>query len=209
MMLRVGLTGGIRCGKTTVAQMFGELGSKLINADAVGHEVIRKSEPAYQDILNSFGLSREKGLLGEDEEIDRDRLGEIVFADREKLRRLNAIVHPRIIERLNYYSDKMAEAYPESILLVEAALIYEAKLDSWFDRIITAWCPPARQEERLTQDQGMTLEEARRRIAGQLPNEEKRRRADYVIDCSGTLEETRRQVEEVYAQLSGLLRSPQ
>ena len=134
MMLRVGLTGGIGCGKTTVAQMFGELGAKLINADAVGHEVIRKPEPAYEEILESFG----KSLLGEDEEIDRGRLGEIVFADREKLRRLNAIVHPRIIERLNYYSDKMAEAYPESILLVEAALIYEAKLDSWFDRIITA-----------------------------------------------------------------------
>ena len=205
MMLRVGLTGGIGCGKTTVAHMFGERGAQLINADAVGHEVIRKPEPAYEEILESFG----KSLLGEDEEIDRGRLGEIVFADREKLRRLNAIVHPRIIERLNHYSDKMAEAYPESILLVEAALIYEAKLDSWFDRIITAWCPPARQEERLTQDHGMTLEEARRRIAGQLPNEEKRRRADYVIDCSGTLEETRRQVEEVYAQLSGLLRSPQ
>ncbi len=205
MMLRVGLTGGIGCGKTTVAHMFGELGAKLINADAVGHEVIRKPEPAYEEILESFG----KSLLGEDEEIDRGRLGEIVFADREKLRRLNAIVHPRIIERLNYYSEKLAVAYPESILLVEAALIYEAKLDSWFDRIITAWCPPARQEELLTQDHGLTLEEARRRIAGQLPNEEKRRRADYVIDCSGTLEETRRQVEEVHAQLSGLLRFPQ
>ena len=204
-MLRVGLTGGIGCGKTTVAHMFGELGSKLINADALGHEVIRKPELAYQEILKSFG----KGLLGPDDEIDRGRLGEIVFADHEKLRQLNAIVHPRIIERLNYYSDKMAEAYPESILVVEAALIYEVKLDSWFDKIIAAWRRPEQQEERLTQDQGMTIEEARRRIRSQLSSEEKRRRADYVIDCSGTMEETRRQVEEVHAQLSGMLRFPQ
>ena len=204
-MLRVGLTGGIGCGKTTVAQMFGELGSKLINADALGHEVIRKSKPAYREILESFG----KSFLGEDEEIDRPRLGEIVFADPEKLRQLNAIVHPRILERINHYSAKMTEDDPDCILIVEAALIYEEKLDSWFEKIIVAWRRPEQQEERLTQDQGLTGEEARRRIASQLSSEEKRRRADYVIDCSGTLEETRRQVEEVHAQLSGILRSRQ
>ena len=104
-MLSIGLTGGIACGKTTVARMFGELGCKLINADLVGHEVIRKPEPAYYEIIEAFGSH----VVGKSGEIDRTRLGSLVFSDREKLSLLNAIVHPRILECSEHYIRKFKE----------------------------------------------------------------------------------------------------
>ena len=199
-MLRIGLTGGIACGKTTVARMFGDLGCKLINADAVGHEVIRKPQPAYHEIIEAFG----SGVLGADDEIDRTRLGNLVFSDREKLYRLNAIVHPRIFHRSDHYIQKMTENEPEAIVVVEAALIYEANGEGRFQKMVAAWCRSEQQIERLQENPGLSAEDAERRIASQMSSDEKRKRADYAIDCSGTLEATRRQVEEVYRQLSRL-----
>ena len=201
-MLRVGLTGGIACGKTTVARIFGALGCKLINADAVGHEVIRKPQPAHQEILQIFGTE----ILAPDGEIDRARLGKRVFASPEDLARLNSIVHPRLIERLQYYTNKISEPDPDSILVVEAALIYEVGVESWFEKIVAAWCRPEQQVERLKQDLGLSEEEARQRISSQMPSQEKRRRADYLIDCSGNLDQTRRQVEKLHRTLTGLIR---
>lgn len=199
-MLRIGLTGGIACGKTTVARMFGDLGCKLINADAVGHEVIRKPQPAYHEIIEAFG----SGVLGADDEIDRNRLGNLVFSDREKLYRLNAIVHPRILDRSEHYMEKMTENEPEAIVVVEAALIYEARGEGRFQKMVVAWCRPEQQVERLQKNSGLSAEDAERRISSQMPSDEKRKRADYVIDCSGTLEATRRQVRVVYDELSRL-----
>ena len=201
-MLRVGLTGGIACGKTTVARIFGALGCKLINADAVGHEVIRKPQPAHQEILQIFGTE----ILAPDGEIDRARLGKRVFASPADLARLNSIVHPRLIERLQYYTHKISEPYPDSILVVEAALIYEVGIESWFEKIVAAWCRPEQQVERLKRDLGLSEEEARQRISSQMPSPEKRRRADYLIDCSGNLDQTRRQVEKLHRTLTGLIR---
>lgn len=203
-MLRIGLTGGIACGKTTVARMLSELGCKLINADAVGHEVIRKPQPAYHEIIEAFG----SGVLGADGEIDRTRLGRLVFSDREKLYRLNAIVHPRILDRSEHYMEKMTENEPEAIVVVEAALIYEARGEGRFQKMVVAWCRPEQQVERLQKNSGLSAEDAERRISSQMPSDEKRKRADYAIDCSGTLEATRRQVEEVYRQLSCLAKQP-
>ena len=199
-MLRIGLTGGIACGKTTVARMLGELGCKLINADAVGHEVIRKPFPAYHDIIEAFGSD----VLGADGEIDRPRLGRLVFSDREKLHRLNAIVHPRIFDRVEHYTRRMTETEPEAIVVVEAALIYEARGEGRFQEMVVAWCRPEQQVERLMKNSGFSAEEAERRISSQMPGGEKRKRADYSIDCSGDLEATRQQVEEVYRELSHL-----
>ena len=201
-MLRVGLTGGIACGKTTVARIFGALGCKLINADAVGHEVIRKPQPAHQEILQIFGTE----ILAPDGEIDRARLGKRVFASPDDLARLNSIVHPRLIERLQYYTNKISEPDPDSILVVEAALIYEVGVESWFEKIVAAWCRPEQQVERLKQDLGLSEEEARQRISSQMPSQEKRRRADYLIDCSGNLDQTRHQVEKLHRTLTGLIR---
>lgn len=195
-----GLTGGIASGKTTVAAMFAKLGAKIIHADRLGHELMRAPLPAYHDIVRHFGFE----ILDPQGEIDRKRLGAIVFSDPEKLRLLNSIVHPRVIERV----ERLATAYhlqdPHAVVMVEAALHYEAGIAGRFARIIVTWCRPEQQLERLIAKTGLPREEAERRIATQMPAEEKRRRADYVIDCSGDLEETRAQV----GRLHSLLRQP-
>ncbi len=196
-----GLTGGVACGKSTVAGMFAELGARIIDADRLAHELIRSPRPAYHEIVQQFGFE----ILDSQGEIDRKRLGAVVFRDPEKLRALNAIVHPRVIER----TDQLAEAFhlqdPRAVVLVDAALLYEANLTDRFEKIIVAWCRPEQQLERLMAKTGLSREEAERRIAAQMPAEEKRRRADFVIDCSGDLELTRRLVTDLYPQLQQLL----
>jgi len=192
-----GLTGGAASGKSTVAGMFAELGAKIIDADRLAHELIRSPQPAYHEIVRQFGFE----ILDSQGEIDRKRLGTLVFHDPQKLRALNAIVHPRVIER----TDQLAEAFhlqdPRAVVLVDAALLYEANLADRFEKIIVAWCRPEQQLERLMAKTGLSREEAGRRIAAQMPAEEKRRRADYAIDCSGELELTRRLVTDLYSQL--------
>ena len=196
-----GLTGGVACGKSTVAGMFAELGAKIIDADRLAHELIRSPQPAYHEIVHQFGFE----ILDSQGEIDRKRLGAVVFRDPEKLRALNAIVHPRVIER----TDQLAEAFhlqdPRAVVLVDAALLYEANLTDRFEKIIVAWCRPEQQLKRLMAKTGLSREEAERRIAAQMPAEEKRRRADFVIDCSGDLELTRRLVTDLYRQLQQLV----
>jgi len=196
-----GLTGGVACGKSTVAGMFAELGAKIIDADRLAHELIRSPQPAYHEIVHQFGFE----ILDSQGEIDRKRLGAVVFRDPEKLRALNAIVHPRVIER----TDQLAEAFhlqdPRAVVLVDAALLYEANLTDRFEKIIVAWCRPEQQLKRWMAKTGLSREEAERRIAAQMPAEEKRRRADFVIDCSGDLELTRRLVTDLYRQLQQLV----
>jgi dephospho-CoA kinase len=192
-----GLTGGIASGKSTVAGMFAELGAKVIDADRLAHDLMRAPHPAYHEIVSHFGFE----ILDSQGEIDRKRLGAIVFRDLEKLRALNAIVHPRVIER----TDQLVEAFqlqdPRAVVIVDAALVYEANLTDRFAKIIVAWCRPDQQLDRLMAKAGLSREEAEHRIAAQVPAEEKRRRADYVVDCSGGLERTRTQVSELYSCL--------
>jgi dephospho-CoA kinase len=193
-----GLTGGIASGKSTVGGMFAEFGAKVIDADRLGHELIRSPLPTYHEIVHHFGFE----ILDAEGEIDRKCLGGIVFADPEKLRLLNSIVHPRVIERVG----QLATAYhlqdPHAVVLVEAALHYEAGIADRFAKMLVAWCRPEQQLERLIATTGVSREEAERRIAAQMSAAEKRRRADYVIDCSGTLEETSTQAKGIYAELS-------
>ena len=195
-----GLTGGVASGKSTVARMFAELGAKIIDADRLGHELIRAPRPAYHEIVSRFGFE----ILDLEGEIDRKRLGAVVFADAEKLRALNAILHPRIMERC----DQLAEGFhlqdSHAVVLVDAALIYEANLADRFAKIVVTWCRPEQQLERLMARTGLASAEAERRITAQMPAEEKRRRADFVIDCSGELESTRAQVREVLSRLKQL-----
>jgi dephospho-CoA kinase len=192
-----GLTGGVASGKSTVAQMFAELGAKVLDADRLGHELIRTPQPAYHEIVSRFGFE----ILDPQGEIDRQRLGALVFADAEKLGALNAILHPQIMQRC----DQLAEGFylqdSHAVVLVDAALIYEANLADRFAKIVVTWCRPEQQLERLMARTGLPRAEAERRIAAQMPVEEKRRRADYVIDCSGELEQTRKQVVDLYPQL--------
>ena len=192
-----GLTGGAASGKSTVARMFQDLGARIIDADRLGHEMLRSSSPAYAEILRQFG----KEILDDSGEIDRSRLGRIVFCDPGRLQQLNAIVHPRIIARVEDLAAQYHAAEPGAVILVDAALIFEAGIGGRFDKVVVAWCRPEQQIERLMAKSGLTREEAERRIAAQMPAEEKRRRADYLIDCSGSLESTREQVRRVYADL--------
>jgi dephospho-CoA kinase len=192
-----GLTGGIASGKSTVGRFFAELGAKVIDADQLGRELLRPPLPAYLEIVEHFG----KEVLTPSGEVDRKRLGGMVFSDPEKLRTLNAILHPRIIERSEELAGQYFAENPQAVVLAEAALIYEAGLAERFVKIVVAWCRPEQQLERLMANAGISREEAERRLAAQMPADEKRRRAHYVVDCSGSKENTRRQVVALYPEL--------
>jgi dephospho-CoA kinase len=198
-MLRVGLTGGMGCGKSTVATMMRELGCYVIEADALAHKLIEPGQPAFQDAIFAFGAD----ILGEDGRINRTKLGAIVFADIDKLLRLNAIVHPRVLKELEILFSDYAAANPHGIAVVEAALLVEAGYVTHLDRLVVAWCTPEQQMERLLA-RGMSREQIEQRLAAQMPLEEKRRRADEVIDCSVSLEDTRKQVECMVTRLQDL-----
>ena len=198
-----GLTGGIACGKSTVAAMLGELGARIIDADQVGHTLLASSESAFREIVQHFG----REVLDANGEIDRRRLGATAFADPGRLRELNAILHPRIIERTEDMARRSTAEDPSAVVVIDAALIFEAGIAGHFRKVIVAWCRSEQQLERLMRKPGMSHEEAERRIAAQMPADEKRRRADYVIDCSGSLEATRAQVAALYPKLQRLVRS--
>jgi len=195
-----GLTGGIASGKSTVAAMFRDLGAKIIDADRLAHELLRSGSPVHAQIVNRFG----REILDAAGEIDRARLGEIVFADVEGRAALNAIIHPAIMAR----REELLAAYhaenPAAVVISDAALIYEAHIESRFLKVIVTWCRPEQQLERLLAKGTLSREQAERRIKAQMPGDEKRRRADYVIDTSGSVEETRRQVEALYPELERL-----
>jgi dephospho-CoA kinase len=195
-----GLTGGIASGKSTVARILEELGAKVIDADRVGHELLRRSHPVHQQVVARFG----EGILRPDGEIDRKRLGAIVFADQERLRELNVIVHPSMITRVEELAAELRAGHPGAVIVVDAAVIYEAGVADRFAKILVAWCRPEQQIERLMGKSGLTREDALRRMASQIPSQEKRRRADYVIDCSGSLAETQAQAEALYPELKHL-----
>jgi dephospho-CoA kinase len=192
-----GLTGGIASGKSTVAAMFRELGARIIDADELAHEVVRSGSPAFAEVVSHFG----RGILDASGQINRKRLGEIVFGNAAERAALNAIVHPAIMARRKELIAGYEASDPATLIISDAALIYEAHIESYFLKVTVAWCRPEQQLERVMSKSGLSREQAERRIAAQMPTEEKRRRADYVIDCSGSIEETRRQVVNVYPEL--------
>lgn len=192
-MLKIGLTGGIACGKTTVAEMFEQLGSTVLYADRIAHRLSEPGQPAYNEILGEFGGQ----ILGPDGRVDRKRLGAIVFSDPTRLERLNQILHPRVIAILEDELVRLESRQPEAVAIVEAALLIESGYHRRLDKLIVVWCEPSQQIERLRERFGLSSEAAHERITAQMPIEEKRRYADYEIDCSNTLAETRAQVERL------------
>jgi dephospho-CoA kinase len=197
-MLRLGLTGGIASGKSTVSAMLRELGFTVLDADSMAHELIEPGCRAYDEIVREFGGS----ALGVDKRVDRRALAKVVFDDPVKLQKLNAIVHPRVEEKIFSRLAEFEREGPHGAAFVEAALIIEAGLDKKLDGIVVAWCEPEQQIERLVA-RGFSEEEARRRMAAQLPVEEKVRQATETIDCSGPMSETKRQVEQLATKLRG------
>lgn len=198
-MLRVGLTGGIACGKSTVAAMLRECGLTVIEADLLAHELLEPGQPAYDEVVQEFG----KGVLNRDGTINRAKLGEIVFVDPAKLERLNQIVHPRVVGVTEQRLAKLARPGGLPVAVVEAALLIEAGYHKRFDRLIVVWCRTEQQRERLL-GRGLSPAQAEHRIAAQMPIEQKRRLATDEIDCSGSLERTQQQVEQLAAKLKQL-----
>ena len=195
-MLKLGLTGGIASGKSAVAAMLRELGFPVLDADSVSHGLMEPGQTAHDEILKTFGAD----LRESSGRIDRAKLAGIVFADREQLTKLNAILHPRVEQAILRQFEEWQRGGVRDAAFVEAALLIEAGLAEHLDGLVVAWCRPEQQMERL-RARGMSEVEARRRIAAQLPLEEKLKRATETINCSGSLEETRAQVQALAAKL--------
>jgi len=200
-MLTVGLTGGIASGKSTVARRLQERGCAIIEADLLAHEYLQPENPASQEVIREFGA----GILDGSGKIDRAKLGEIVFGNAEKIDRLNAIIHPHVLKEIARRLQVLKQSGETDIVVVVAALHIETGFYTTFDRLAVAWCRPEQQLERLL-NRGFTSQQAGRRIASQMPMEEKRRLADDEIDCSGALEETIRETNEVFARWKQIAR---
>jgi dephospho-CoA kinase len=188
--LLIGLTGNIATGKSTVARMLADLGATVIDADKVAHEVMRAGTEVHAAVVESFG----PGIVGPDGEIDRARLGAVVFADPAALARLERIVHPAVTEEV---ARRIAEA-STLVVVVEAIKLIEAGMAETCDSLWVTTCPPELQVQRLMADRGLSREAAELRVQAQPPQEEKVARADVVIDTSGTIDETRAQVEAAW-----------
>ena len=200
-MLKVGLTGGLATGKSFVGETLRDLGCYLLKADEIGHEVLARGGEAYNAVVREFGT----GILDPSGAIDRKRLAAEVFEKPERLAALNRIVHPLVIRREEEWIAEIAGRDPRGIAVVEAAILIETGSHKRFDKIILAVCDEQQQVDRAMRREGAAREEVLARIRHQMPLEEKRKYADFVIDTSGGKDDTRRQVREVYNQLQSLL----
>lgn len=196
-MLRVGLTGGIASGKTTVGLMFVELGCHLIDSDQITHQLFEPGQEIHDAVAKAFGPE----VVAFDGTIDRKILGDIVFKDSEARAKLNTLVHPAIIRRQQEFLSEVARKDPQGIGMVSAALMVEIGTYKNYDKVIVVSCPPDEQRERLKARAGLSGEQIEARIRAQMPMEEKVKFGDYIIDTSGDLADTRRQVAEVNSKL--------
>lgn len=196
-MLRVGLTGSIAVGKSFVASVFTELGCHVLDADQTAREVVMPGTPGLKALVEEFGHE----ILSEDGTLDRKALGAIVFADEEKRQRLNHILHPFIIARQDEILNDWEREDPRGIGIVDAALMIESGGYKRFDKLIVVHCRPEVQLERLMLRDKLSQAEAERRINSQMPQEEKQKFADYLIDTSDGFDLARSRTVEVYNQL--------
>ena len=203
-MLKVGLTGGIAAGKSVVGEMFAAQGAHVIQADQISHQLMQPGHAVYQEVVHHFGAE----ILDPDGTVNRARLGELAFGGPNRpsrIQELNQIVHPAVVRRQEKWMTEVGRRDPHAIAVVEAALILEAGMAGGFDRLVVVTCRPEQRIERWAQrlkvDQETARREVARRMAAQIPDEEKIRAADYVIDNSGSLDETGRQVRKIYAEL--------
>jgi len=190
---RIGLTGNIACGKSTVLRELKRLGAATLDADQVAHRAMRRGTAVYRAVVAAFG----EDILGPEGEIDRRTLGKIVFADPAALARLEAIVHPAVLA----YTEEWLENVREEVAVIDAIKLFEAGIAERCDEVWVVICPQEEQLRRLVEYRGLSREEALLRIHAQPPQEEKAARADEVIDNSGTPEETLAQVRAAWARM--------
>lgn len=200
-MIVAGLTGGIATGKSTVAAVFEEAGARLIDADRIARDVVRKGTSAYRDIVAHFGMD----VVCGDGEIDRRRLAAIVFNDPAAQRALEDIVHPQVKREVDRRVDLIRRQAPEALVILDIPLLFEAGMQGGLDAVIVVYAPEHLQLARLMARDGLTEPEALARIRAQMPIDSKRALATRVIDNSGSREQTRQQALEIYRQLAGSL----
>ena len=193
-MLVIGLTGGIGTGKSEVSRILRECGASVIDADLVGHEAYRPHSPAWREVVAAFG----DGILGLSGEIDRKRLGGIIFNDPEARAKLNSIMHPRMAEMVKEKIDLLRQQREEAVVL-EAAVLVEAGWDSLVDEIWVTYSPEEEVVERLRQRNNLSEEEARSRITSQLPHEERAKHAHVTVRNSGSMDELLEEVKSLWA----------
>ena len=209
-MLRVGLTGGIASGKSIVGEMFVGLGAHLVQADQIARKLMQPGEPVYYEVVRHFG----REILHHDGMINRVKLAEAAFGSTtptpagtpSRVDELNRIVHPAVIRRQEEWMEEMGRKDPQAVAIVEAALIHEAGAAKRFDRLVVVTCSDEQRIARFAARQKLDLDAARkevaRRMAAQLPEAAKIKAADYVIDNSGSLDQTREQVQQVWKTFS-------
>ena len=195
--MRVGLTGGIATGKTTVCRLFATKGCQIIDADEVAHQLLRREYPGYAPVLQAFGAE----ILDSAGEIDRSKLGNIVFADPAKLTQLNELLHPEVIRHILDKLSQITQEDPSRRVIVDASLMIESGFHREFDRLILVTSTEEQQILRLRSRNGLSEQQARRRIALQMPLADKLRFAHYVIDNSGSLNQTSEQVDSIFEEL--------
>jgi dephospho-CoA kinase len=208
-LLKVGLTGGIASGKSAVGKMFAKLGAQVIQSDAMAHGLMQRGQPVYAEVVRHFG----REILNADGSINRPRLAEVAFGssagtssgEAPRFKELNEIVHPAVIEHENQWMAEIGRRDPNAIAMVEAALILEASAAGRFDKLVVVTCHPEQRVLRFARRLGISEDAARaevtRRMAAQIPDEEKVKAADFVIDNSGTLDATEKQVRHVFEAL--------
>lgn len=196
-MLKAGLTGSIAVGKSFACEVFRQMGCYVLDADQTAREVVEPGTAGLRQIVSEFGPR----VLAVDGRLDRGKLGAIVFADEAKRKLLNSIVHPLVIEAQDEWLRDCDKADPNGIAIIDAALMIESGGYKRFDKLIVVWCSPAIQLKRLMLRDGLTEAEAEKRIAAQMPQEEKKRFADYLIDSSGGFDDVKPQVAGILGKL--------
>jgi dephospho-CoA kinase len=195
--MNIGLTGGIATGKSTVAGLLTRRGALLIDLDRVAREVVEPGQPALRMIVQHFG----QAVLQADGSLDRKKLGTLVFAEPSERKALEQITHPAIRAVMKERMLAYERDFPEKLTVIDVPLLYESGLMSYFEKVMVVYVPRAEQLRRLMERDKLTAEEAERRLAAQMDIEEKKDRADYVIDNSGNMEETERQVERFWREM--------
>lgn len=201
-MLRVGLTGSIAVGKSYVTSVFAELGCRVLDADQTAREVVEPGSAGLTAVVEHFGSE----VLTDDGSLDRQHLGELIFADAQQRQLLNSILHPFIIAKQDEVMREWEQSEPDGVGIVDAALMIESGGYQRFDKLIVVHCRPEVQLERLMLRTGLSPADAQQRINSQMPQEEKQRYADYLIDTSDGFESTRERTVKVYQKLRELSR---
>jgi dephospho-CoA kinase len=196
-MLIVGLTGGIASGKSTMADMFKKEGAYIIDIDMISRDVVKPGKPAWQDVIHIFG----KEVLNEDQTLNRKKVGDIVFSDAEKRKKLEEIIHPKITAETLMKINEIAKKDNQAIVIIDIPLLIETDKQDTVNKVVLVYTSPQGQIERLVKRDGLSLEDAHKRLTSQMPIENKKKYAHYIINNEEPLKEVQKRVKEIFREL--------